>query len=94
MVAPVPSAGAPAIMLGRGSALCDRWADMLGGPHNSLCEQTGDFKWLAGLCNPIIGFRFKQVIKPAARSSGWERSGRGQNSLLKGDRMNARNVPS
>lgn len=82
--------------------LCDRPADLLGGPHNSFCKQMGiyqlDHRLLSGLFNPIIGFRFKQVIKTAARAffrSSWsERSGRSQNFSLKGDRMNAKNVPA
>lgn len=52
---------------------CDRPAAMLGGPHNSFCKQMGiyqlDHRLPSGLCNPIIGFRFKQVIKTAARAS-------------------------
>lgn len=88
----------------RALGLCDRLADMLGGPHNSFCKQMGiyqvDNRLRSGLFNPIIGFRFKQVIKTAARaffqqtrSSRSECSGQGQNLLLKGDCMNARNVP-
>lgn len=89
----------------RDQELCDRAADMLGGPHNSFCKQMGiyqvDHRLLSGLFNLIIGFRFKQVIKTALRAffqqswSFWsERSGRSQNFLLKGDRMNAKNVPA
>lgn len=81
--------------------LCDRAADMLGGPHNSFCKQMGiyqlDHRLLSGLFNLIIGFRFKTAARAFFQQSWsfWsERSGWSQNFLLKGDRMNAKNVPA